>query len=200
MSDSGLQIDNLRLKGLTLSHLHLAPGDCVSLAGPSGAGKTLLLRALADLVPAEGDIRLDGQAVTAMKAHRWRRRVIWLPAADSWWAPRIRDHFPEPVDTAELEALALSPALLDRVPEQLSSGQRQRLAFLRALARQPRVLLLDEPTANLDEANALRLDDRLQRWLADGGMALVATHDPAQRQRLAGRHYRVENGLVWETT
>lgn len=200
MSSTGLQVDNLQLQGLALSHLHLAPGDCVSLAGPSGAGKTLLLRALADLVPVEGDIRLDGEAAKAMKAHRWRRRVIWLPAADSWWAPRVRDHFPEPVAAGELEALALPPALLDRAPEQLSSGERQRLAFLRALAHQPRVLLLDEPTANLDETNALRLEARLQQWLDDGGMALVATHDPTQRQRMASRHYRVENGLVWEKT
>jgi len=71
----------------------LEQGECVAISGPSGCGKTLLLRALADLDPAEGNVRLDGEDRRAMAASQWRRCVGWLPAESSWWHEGVRDHF-----------------------------------------------------------------------------------------------------------
>ncbi|MDH3346207.1 MAG: ATP-binding cassette domain-containing protein, partial [Kiritimatiellaceae bacterium] len=68
-------------------------GQCTVLSGPSGCGKTLLLRALADLDPAEGAIYLDGAERAEMAAPAWRRQVGWLPAEASWWADRVGEHF-----------------------------------------------------------------------------------------------------------
>jgi len=68
-------------------------GECVALSGPSGCGKTLLLRALADLDPAEGAVLLDGEDRNTMPAPQWRRGVGWLPAESSWWFDEVGDHF-----------------------------------------------------------------------------------------------------------
>ncbi len=68
-------------------------GECVALSGPSGCGKTLLLRALADLDPAEGSVRLDGEDRAEISAPLWRRQVGWLPAESSWWFDVVGDHF-----------------------------------------------------------------------------------------------------------
>lgn len=70
-------------------------GECVVLSGPSGCGKTLLLRALADLDPAEGTVRLDGKNRNDMTAPQWRQKVGWLPAESSWWFDVVGDHFLE---------------------------------------------------------------------------------------------------------
>ncbi len=71
----------------------LEHGECVALSGPSGCGKTLLLRALADLDPAEGKVRLDGEDRSEISAPLWRRRVGWLPAESAWWFDTVGDHF-----------------------------------------------------------------------------------------------------------
>lgn len=68
-------------------------GECTALSGPSGCGKTLLLRAIADLDPAEGTVLLDGEDRNHMSAPQWRRKVGWLPAESSWWFDVVGDHF-----------------------------------------------------------------------------------------------------------
>ncbi len=71
----------------------LERGECVALSGPSGCGKTLLLRALADLDPADGRVRLDGEDRSEIPAPLWRRKVGWLPAESAWWFDCVGDHF-----------------------------------------------------------------------------------------------------------
>jgi phosphate-transporting ATPase len=88
-----LQIENLAVPGLRPVTFSLSDGECVAVRGPSGAGKTLLLRAIADLDPSSGSVRLDGIDRQAIPAPEWRRRVGYVPGEPGWWADRIGAHF-----------------------------------------------------------------------------------------------------------
>ncbi|MDX1607351.1 MAG: ATP-binding cassette domain-containing protein [Candidatus Competibacterales bacterium] len=177
--------------------LTLAGGECIAIGGPSGAGKSLLLRAIADLDPNAGEVSLDEQARAALPAPEWRRRVIYVAADPGWWADDVAAHFPDrAVAGPLLTALGLPPGALDWPVERLSSGERQRLGLARALARGPRVLLLDEPTAQLDPAATERVEDLLRQHLAAGLGLMLVTHDAAQAARLAQRRFRLEGGRM----
>jgi ABC-type iron transport system FetAB ATPase subunit len=178
----------------------LAAGECLGLMGPSGAGKTRLLRAVADLDPHAGQAWLAGAARADMPAHRWRRQVAYLPAESGWWADTVGEHLPDPGAEA-LAALGLEPQVLEWPVSRLSSGERQRLALLRLLAAEPRVLLLDEPTANLDPGSATRVEALLLRQREQGRALLWVSHDEAQLRRVSARALRVLEGrleaLAW---
>src|SRR5208282_3582871 len=88
-----LQVENLSVPGLAPMSFSLQTGECVAVRGASGAGKTLLLRAIADLDPNSGGVRLDGVDRSVMRAPLWRRRVGYLPAEPGWWTDRIGEHF-----------------------------------------------------------------------------------------------------------
>jgi ABC-type sulfate/molybdate transport systems ATPase subunit len=90
---SRLVTENLRTVSGGPYSFAVAAGECVVLSGPSGCGKTLLLRALADLDPAEGRVMLDGTERMEMDAPVWRRQVGWLPAEAAWWAELVGEHF-----------------------------------------------------------------------------------------------------------
>ncbi|HEY9104727.1 ABC transporter ATP-binding protein [Chitinimonas sp.] len=173
--------------------LTVAAGECVSLSGPSGVGKSRLLRMVADLDPCNGEVRLGATACRAMSAPQWRRKVCYLPAEAGWWADTVREHLPDSDQTqALLAALGLPERLLDAPLTQLSSGERQRLALVRAILQQPDFLLLDEPTSALDEANTLRVEAVLEQLRREGKGLLLVTHSTAQAQRLGGQHWRVQ--------
>ena len=166
-------------------------GECLCLSGPSGAGKSLLLRAIADLDPHEGEAWLDGSACEAIAPATWRCRVGLLPPESSWWLPRAIDHFHDG-HPLSLESLGLDPGLLSEPVARLSSGERQRLALLRLLANTPRVLLLDEPTANLDPGSTRRVEAVISEYRQTRQAAVIwVSHDPAQIARVANRHLRV---------
>lgn len=172
--------------------LSLAAGEALAVLGPSGAGKTLLLRALADLDPVPGEVTLDGRDRAAMAAPDWRRQVTFVPAESAFWAPRLADHLPAGPETRDnARALGLDPALLEAPVERLSTGERQRGALLRALAGAPRVLLLDEPTGPLDAATTARVEQVLRSYLARGGALVLVTHDEDQARRLGCRVMRL---------
>lgn len=188
-----LQIVNLRSDDHGPYTLTVGAGECVSLSGPSGVGKSRLLRMIADLDPCTGEVRLGEAVCRAMPAPQWRRRVCYLPAEAGWWADTVREHLPKCAQTPSLlVALGLPERLLDAPLAQLSSGERQRLALLRAVLLQPDFLLLDEPTAALDEANTLRVEAVLEQLRSEGKGLLLVTHSSAQAQRLGGRHWRVQ--------
>ncbi|ALK99647.1 ATP-binding protein [Massilia sp. WF1] len=180
----------------------LQAGECVAIQGPSGAGKSVLLRMLADLDPHEGEVLLDGQSSASMPAPAWRARVVYQAAEAAWWEATAGEHFTDAqrdfVDRT-LAALGLSATLLETEIERLSTGERQRLALLRSLAAQPRVLLLDEPTAALDPASVKRAEDLLAARLAEGMTVLIVTHSVEQAQRLAQRIFHLEHGKLGTT-
>jgi ABC-type iron transport system FetAB ATPase subunit len=186
------------LEGLVVdcAHLDLASGECVAVTGPSGAGKSLLLRAIADLDPARGEVCLEGQPRRAISPPRWRRQVMMVPAEPGWWAVQVRDHFYASPSHRMLEALGFSPGTLEWAVDRLSTGERQRLALARALVLEPRVLLLDEPTAALDESSKTAVEGLLEAFLGAGGGILLATHERAQVERLAVREMRMAGGRV----
>lgn len=193
----------LRLAALTT--LHLGPidwqinrGECVTLSGSSGSGKSLLLRAIADLDPHGGMVSLDGEDAMSMPGHVWRRRVALLPAEPFWWADSVGEHFAA-VDEAQLQALGLSQQAMAWTVSRCSTGERQRLALARLLQHKPEVLLLDEPTAALDPQNVERVEALVETYRREHDVAVIwVSHDPAQRQRVATRHYRIEGDGIAE--
>ena len=192
----------IEIKALSRLHigpvnLSLADGEVVAITGPSGAGKSVLLRAIADLDPNEGSLRTQSGARAEMPAPDWRRKVAYLPAESGWWADIVSEHFEKP-QAAELASLGISDEAMGWEVARLSSGERQRLAFLRLLEHKPDVLLLDEPTAPLDGDNTTLFEARLQRCIAAGVSVILVTHDPAQATRIADRHFVLAGGQLKE--
>jgi putative ABC transport system ATP-binding protein len=181
-----LLVEDLTRLGLKPVGFTLKPGECLVVRGPSGAGKTVLLRALADLDPSSGRVSLDGVERGRMPAPVWRRQVGYVPAEPGWWADLAAEHFLDWDTAATMAGRLLLPAEIGGRPvAQLSTGERQRLALVRALERSPRVLLLDEPTSALDHASRDAVEALLAECRATGLMLVWVTHDPAQAQRVA---------------
>lgn len=192
-----LSVRDLERPGLSPISFDLGAGECISVMGPSGAGKTLLLRALADLDPNQGEAFLDGRSRTAFSGPAWRRRVLYLPSESGWWGEQVGDHFPNwSAAVPLLERLNLPAASQPWNIQRLSTGERQRLALVRALVRHPRVLLLDEPTSGLDSATTQTVEQLLAERLRTGVGLLWVTHDAVQARRMANRHFLVEAGQV----
>jgi ABC-type iron transport system FetAB ATPase subunit len=181
--------------------LMLDSGACISISGKSGSGKSVLLRMLADLDPHDGDVFLDGEACSAMPAPTWRRRVTYVSAESGWWDERVAAHFSADTDFAALLPSVGIPLEAASWPiSRLSTGERQRLALLRALRPSNRVLLLDEPTSGLD-VGSVGLVEALLRERLDRGIAiLMVTHDPEQAARMASRHLELRDGRLMERT
>jgi ABC-type iron transport system FetAB ATPase subunit len=194
------------LEARSLRRLHVGPisftlaaGECVAVAGRSGAGKSLLLRMVADLDPHEGDSILDGAPCSGMPAPAWRRQVTYVAAESGWWAEQVDTHFSPAVALAALLERVGIPAEAATWPvARLSTGERQRLALLRALTPANRVLLLDEPTSGLDATSTGLVEALLRERLAAGTAILLVTHDPDQASRMAARHLEVRDGQLME--
>lgn len=173
----------------------LAEQEIMMVSGVSGSGKSLLLRALADLEPHFGQAWLNAKKQGDFPAPMWRRQVMWFPAETAWWEDGVLAHYPQAAMENDqawllsgLSALGLSKSILKQAVTALSSGEKQRLALLRGLAFRPKVLLLDEVTANLDPNTTLAVEALVQRYLAEaGGCAVWVSHDPEQVERLASR-------------
>lgn len=192
-------VRGLRRAGIDIPDFELAPGEALAVVGPSGSGKSLFLRALADLDPNEGDLRLEGAAREAMPGPDWRRRVTYVPAESGWWAEHVSEHFGYwHAALPMVEGLGFPANSGDWPIARLSTGERQRLALARAFAQAPNILLLDEPTSGLDVAMTLAVEARLKDFLTAGGAMIFVTHDPAQARRLAKRCLRFEAGAATE--
>ncbi len=195
LTAAGLQVPGLEPVSLTVSS-----GECVSLSGPSGSGKSLILRALADLDPRAGELALDGTPRTEVSGPNWRRAVRYFAAESGWWGGRVRDHFRDQGSVgSSLDIVGLPADAADWQIDRLSSGERQRLALLRGLEDGPRVLLLDEPTGALDEDTRDLVETLIMAKRAGGTAVLLVSHDRGQIARLADRGLEIRGGCV-ETT
>jgi phosphate-transporting ATPase len=190
-------VEGLSRPGLAPVELRLAAGSCTVIAGPSGAGKSLFLRALADLDPNEGTVRLDGIERASLPAPEWRRRVTYVPAESGWWAPTVGAHMTDPVAAAKDSVrLGLPDDTMSWPVSRLSTGEKQRLALVRALQNKPKVLLLDEPTAGLDPAAKEKTEAMIKDVCAEGTAVVVVSHEGAQADRLNARRYRMVAGTL----
>ncbi|MFE1571420.1 ABC transporter ATP-binding protein [Comamonas odontotermitis] len=174
--------------------LDLQAGECLAIMGASGAGKSVLLRLIADLDPGSGQVLLNGQPRSQFSGPAWRQQVMYLAAEPAWWAESVMAHFP-PDSQAQLLQLAaqlgLRHGFIDIPVAQLSTGERQRLALLRGLVRKPQVLLLDEPTAALDEDSILAVEQLLRSHQQQGLSVVWVTHSHPQASRVASRCLRL---------
>lgn len=188
---NGLQIIDVRLRGRGPFSLHIAPGECVSLSGPSGSGKSLLLRAIADLDPHEGQVLLDDTPSTLIPAPQWRKQVAMLPVESQWWFDVVGAHFPSD-DCDWLEPLGFTGEAMHWQVSRLSSGEKQRLALARALMNKPRVLLLDEATASLDPEATAAVEQIIADYRRDTDAAVLwVSHDAQQVARVGDRQLRL---------
>lgn len=188
------EVHVIALHSITLS---ICRGDFAVISGPSGSGKTTLLNIIGGLDRAtSGTVTLDGQPLSSLSEPElclMRREHIGfvfqafnlipvLSARENIeYVMRLQGNTPQQcAERVHQIAQKLSiDTLLDKLPNQLSGGQQQRVAVARAVASMPKLLLADEPTANLDSKNAADLLDMLQRFNEDEGVTIIfSSHDP----------------------
>jgi ABC-type multidrug transport system ATPase subunit len=176
-----LEIINLKNEIFGPVTLEVQEGQSIIVRGPSGSGKTRFMRAIADLDEAIGDIFLNGQDRKDLSAYEWRKRVRFVSADSSWWFDHVYEHFKQDYELEEnMSKLSLKPELMNWLVSKLSTGERQRLAFLRAIADEPQILLLDEPTSALDERSAQKLEGMIEEVRNNGTIVFLASHHPDQ--------------------
>lgn len=183
-----LRVIDLCLHNVGPFSLEVEKGACVGLSGPSGSGKSLFLRAIADLEVHTGNVYLDGKEQTQVLGPDWRRQVGLLPSESMWWFGTVGEHFSSVADERNMKRLGFDSDIWQWPISRLSSGERQRLALIRLLENRPRLLLLDEPTANLDEDNTRRVEALVNDYRLESGAAVLwVGHQKAQLDRIADR-------------
>jgi len=215
---SGIQrlfnVGGQQVRALQHIDLSIAQGEYVSLMGPSGSGKSTLLNIIGLLDrPNSGSYHLNGQDVTLFsddEQAQIRREQIGFVFQFFHLVPRLTaaENIELPLILAGIEPQERKPrvekvleeyGLSERAhhrPEQLSGGQRQRVAIGRATVMQPKVLLADEPTGNLDRHSGHEVVDILERLQAGGITLIVVTHDPELGQRAARQLHMVDGAIV----
>lgn len=173
-------------------------GECMGISGASGVGKTLMLRAIMDLDPHEGNIFLDNVESNTVSAPQWRKRVGMLPAECQWWHDTVGEHFRH-VDHGLLKRLGFDEDVMKWEIRRLSTGERQRLGLVRLLWKKPQVLLLDEPTASLDAKNVGKAEDIILDYRKESGAGILwVSHDTEQLGRVTDRFYLMRNNGILE--
>ncbi|ANN65962.1 ATP-binding cassette domain-containing protein [Bordetella bronchialis] len=192
-----LQLSRLSSPRLEPVDLDCEAGECHAIQGPSGSGKSVLLRLIADLDPGAGTAALRGVDRSRMSGPQWRRQVVYCQAEAGWWHEAVAPHFPDRQAAIPfMERLGVAPAKLDAMVHELSTGERQRLGLIRALLLKPPLLLLDEPTAALDAHATLQVEQEIRARLRDGAAVLLVTHSPEQAGRLATHFWRMGQGRL----
>lgn len=196
-----LRVERLKVGALPPLSFEVGDGRCLAVEGPSGSGKTRLLRAIADLDPAPGQIFLDGLERMEAPAPVWRRSVRYAAAEPAWWSDTPRGALPRSLQAEDrigrqLGALGLEPSCLDRPIAQLSTGERQRLALIRSVADEPKVLLLDEPTSSLDVKAAALVEELIRFQLLAQRIVILASHDRGLVERLSNERLILERPRI----
>ena len=185
-----LAIDNVHAPGMVKPiTLALQSQQIWMVSGESGTGKSLLLKSLADLIEHSGQVTLfekeNAQQQDKVCPETWRSKVMYFSAETAWWSDSVKGHFETQPKPELLKSVGLKGAILEQNPDNLSSGEKQRLALLRGLQYEPKVLLLDEVTANLDPKSALLVEDLVTDYIAQHkAAALWISHDEEQQERL----------------
>src|SRR4051795_3631465 len=198
------------IRALDAISLEVAPGEWLAMMGPSGSGKSTMVNLIGCLDrPTSGEILLDGQNVAGIAASELNRvraekigfifqqfhLVPYLTALEN---VMLAQYFHSMTDQQEaLEALA-RVGLKDRahhVPSQLSGGEQQRVCIARALINDPKIVLADEPTGNLDAANEEIVLRLLRELHGQGRTIIMVTHDPVVA-RLADRRIELHHGKI----
>lgn len=194
--------------------LAVAAGEVVCLLGPNGGGKSTLFRTMLGLLPAQGgEVRLDGTPIAGIARRNIARRVSYVPQAHAGYfpftvidvvlmgrtahlpvfgTPGRRDH---ELAHACLARLGLA-ALADKTYTRVSGGERQLVLVARALAQEASIVVMDEPTANLDLGNQVRVLDTIRSLAASGTGVILATHDPDQAFVVADRVALLHGGRL----
>jgi iron complex transport system ATP-binding protein len=194
--------------------LGVAPGEAVALLGPNGGGKTTLLKTLLGLLPAvSGEVLLDGEPLLALPVAERARRLAYVPQAHTGafaftalemvtMGRTARGGLlgrPGPRDLAVARAMLDQMGvghLGDRPYTMISGGERQLVFVARALAQEPRYVVLDEPTASLDFGNQGLVMRRIRELASTGLGVLFTTHDPNQALRHADRTVMLRDGRL----
>ncbi len=190
--------------------LGIAPGECIVLSGDNGEGKTTLLRILAGLLaPDTGHCHYNGACQSWRRARSWLlQNVVYLHQEPYLFDSSVVDNIVYGLRrrgyrTRQANGIAVSALqraglehLQQRNAKQLSGGEKQRVALLRAWVLSPRLLLLDEPVASMDEQARHRTLFLIRRLLQDGVSLVITAHEPRLFEPLAGRHIRLKHGRL----
>ncbi|MBF9032040.1 ATP-binding cassette domain-containing protein [Rhodobacterales bacterium HKCCE3408] len=209
LAATGLQVEGIRLERegnalLDGTDLALSPHGISALMGPNGAGKTLLLRVIAGLeTPEAGEVRMPahmrGRVGLVFQRPVLLRRSLRGNLTHALRLARVprqdrNDRLAELLELGQLDRIA------DRPARRLSGGEAQRLAIVRALARRPALLLVDEPTAHLDPRGAQAVEALLGRIARDGTKVVLVSHDTGQVSRIAAEVAFLHRGRCREVT
>ncbi|MHA1771750.1 MAG: ABC transporter ATP-binding protein [Candidatus Thorarchaeota archaeon] len=206
----------LEMKGVTKRYgdrtlfenvsLSLHHKEVIGISGPSGGGKSTLLRIAVDLIPpTSGEVIFLGKNVHEWNPRELRRRMILVPQQASMFPGTVRDNLLwglkiHRLKTTEedleqvLQEVNLPSAILEKVADNLSGGEKQRIAIARALLLKPHALLLDEPTSALDEESTLMVETTVNNVISEREVGvLIVTHNREQAERFASRVIEIGN-------
>ena len=185
--------------------LSLQPGEICGLSGASGVGKSQLLRAIADVLPHDGDCYLGKIACSAMSPQEWRKEVALVPAESHWWYDSVAPHLGDKAKAKDpylchlIERFGFSLDVLQWQISRLSTGERQRLSLIRTLIYSPQVLLLDEPTSGLDSGTAKEVEAEVRECCDTNKTAcLWVSHDMEQLARIGSRSLQLRQDSLEE--
>ena len=204
------KVNNARVKTQILSSLDLEvqSGELVTIMGASGSGKTTLLRLINRLSEADsGNIFLNGRDIRDYNPTELRRKVGMVLQLPVMFKGSVSDNIAfgmklwgDDIDIKSLaKACGISGNLLSADAEQLSVGEKQRVCIARALANQPEVLLLDEPTSSLDAKSAEKIEELLLNLRKERNLTVLwVTHEREQAERIGGRRLILREGRLEE--
>ncbi|MNJ40099.1 ABC transporter ATP-binding protein [Paenibacillus bouchesdurhonensis] len=191
----------------------LACHDRIALLGTSGQGKSTLLRILSLLdIADEGDIRLEGVSSKQFDPIEWRMKICYVAQQAVMLPGSVEDnlrtvhqlhHIPYDVQLVNklLSQAGLEAIDLNKNAADLSGGEKQRIALIRSLLLRPKILLLDEITASLDQSNANRVENMLQEWHRKEGTSIIwVTHQLEQAARISDYVWFMDNHTLLERT